>query len=143
MVARRNPGTNESKTSRIFSGTDVKHGISLFAREELRTIEILITESDGRFSIKCQIRDRLVHAKPEEIVRQLWIHRLLHESNYPKDRIQVERAVYFGSGEPKFADLVVLHEDLTHPYIIFEVKRPKRSDGLEQLKSYCNAEGGR
>ncbi|MHB8627435.1 MAG: N-6 DNA methylase [Aggregatilineales bacterium] len=26
-------------------------------------------------------------------------------------------------------------------YIIVEVKQPRRSDGLEQLKSYCNAEG--
>jgi type I restriction enzyme M protein len=31
--------------------------------------------------------------------------------------------------------------DLQHPYIIFEVKRPQRTAGLEQLKSYCNAEG--
>ena len=27
------------------------------------------------------------------------------------------------------------------PYIIVECKKPKRKDGLEQLKSYCNAEG--
>jgi type I restriction enzyme M protein len=30
---------------------------------------------------------------------------------------------------------------LPTPYIIVEVKKPKRKDGLEQLKSYCNAEG--
>lgn len=35
----------------------------------------------------------------------------------------------------------MLDEDLQHPYIIFEIKRPSRTAGLEQLKSYCNAEG--
>jgi len=49
--------------------------------------------------------------------------------------------IYFGSRESGLADIVVLHEDLQHPYIIFEIKRPQRTAGLEQLKSYCNAEG--
>jgi len=129
------------KIYRIFSSVDVKHGISLFNAEELRAAENSIIETDGKFAIKCQVRNRYVNAKAEEIVRQLWIHRLLEEYGYPQERIQVERAVYFGSGEPKFADIVVLHDDLVHPYVIVEVKRPRRSDGLEQLKSYCNAEG--
>ena len=34
-----------------------------------------------------------------------------------------------------------MHADGEHPYIIFELKKPKRKDGLQQLKSYCNAEG--
>ncbi|WP_353685148.1 N-6 DNA methylase [Thermodesulfovibrio sp. 3907-1M] len=80
-------------------------------------------------------------AKPEEIVRQLWVYRLLNEYNYPKERIDVERVIYFGSRDSGLADIVVLQEDLQHPYIIFEIKRPQRTAGLEQLKSYCNAEG--
>jgi len=65
-------------------------------------------------------------AKPEEIVRQLWIYRLLTEYGYPKERIDVEKVIYFGSRvEPGKAD----------------IKRPSRKEGLEQLKSYCNAEG--
>ena len=35
-------------------------------------------------------------AKPEEIVRQLWIKKLLEEFHYPKERIKVEYA-RFGS----------------------------------------------
>lgn len=126
---------------KIFSSPDVKHGTSLFSDDELKVIEGLVVEKDERYSIKCQIKDKLKAAKPEEIVRQLWIRRLLLEHSYPKERIDVERIVYFGSRDSGLADIVVLHEDLTHPYIIFEVKRPKRTDGLEQLKSYCNAEG--
>lgn len=130
------------KIQQIFSAQDVKHGLSLFTQEEIRAVENLIEEQDGRFVIKCQIKDRYKVAKPEEIVRQLWIYRLMTEYSYPKERIDVEKVVYFGSRvEPGAADIVVYHDDLSHYYILFEVKRPSRTAGLEQLKGYCNAEG--
>jgi len=132
---------NFPKINKIFSSADVKHGVSLFTIDELKIIENLIIEIDGKLYIKCQIKNKNKIAKPEEIVRQLWIYRLLNEYNYPKERIDVERVVYFGSRDSGLADVVVLQEDLSHPYIIFEVKRPQRTGGLEQLKSYCNAEG--
>jgi type I restriction enzyme M protein len=133
---------DKSFLSRIFSAREVRHGLSIFTDEEINAIENLITEKDGRLYIRCQITGREKIAKPEEIVRQLWIYRLMNRYNYPRDRIRVESPVYFGSStEPRFADIVVLHEDLEHPYIIFEVKRPNRRNGLEQLKSYCNAQG--
>jgi len=135
------PNNNPSKITQIFSASDVKHGLSLFTDREIRDVESLITERDGKFYIKCQIKEKYKPAKPEEIVRQLWIYRLLNEYNYPRERIDVERVVYFGSRDSGLADIVVLQEDLQHPYIIFEVKRPQRNAGLEQLKSYCNAEG--
>lgn len=126
---------------RIFKDREVKHGLSLFTADELDAIENLLIDKDGKFYIRCQVKDKYKIAKPEEIVRQVFIHQLLHEYNYPNERIDVERVVYFGSRDSGLADIVVLHEDLEHLYIIFEVKRPKRTDGLEQLKSYCNAEG--
>jgi len=135
------PNNNPSKITQIFSASDVKHGLSLFTDREIRAVEDLIIEQDGKLYIKCQIKDKYRRVKPEEIVRQLWIYRLLNEYNYPKERIDVERVVYFGSRDSGLADIVVLHEDLQHPYIIFEVKRPNRSDGRRQLESYCNAEG--
>jgi type I restriction enzyme M protein len=132
---------NPSKITQIFSASDVKHGLSLFTDREISAVEDLIIEQDRRFHIKCQIKDRYKVAKPEEIVRQLWVYRLLNEYSYPEERIDVERVVYFGARDAGLADIVVLQEDLNHPYIIFEVKRPRRTAGLEQLKSYCNAEG--
>ena len=130
-----------SKIKQIFSSSDVKHGLSLFTSKEINSVEDMILEQDGKFQIKCQIKDRYKVAKPEEIVRQLWIYRLLNDYNYPKERIDVEKIVWFGQKDSGLADVVVLQEDLQHPYIIFEVKRPQRTAGLEQLKSYCNAEG--
>lgn len=132
---------SHSKIEQIFSASDVKHGLSLFTNQEIKAIEDMIIQQDGKFYIKCQIKDKYKIAKPEEIVRQLWIYRLLNEYGYPKQRIDVERVVYFGSRDSGLADIVVLQEDLNHPYIIFEIKRPQRTAGLEQLKSYCNAEG--
>ena len=129
------------KIHKIFSASDVKHGVSLFMQEEINAVENIIIEENGEYYITCQIKGRRKKAKPEEIVRQLWIYRLLTEYGYPSDRIDIERVIYFGSRDSGLADIVVLHEDRTHPYIIFEVKRPSRTAGLEQLKSYCNAEG--
>jgi type I restriction enzyme M protein len=134
------PSSNP-KVEQIFSASDVKHGLSLFTSEEISAVERLIEDRDGKFYIKCQIKDRYKIAKPEEIVRQLWIYKLLNEYNYPKERIDVEKVVSFGSRDSGLADIVVLQEDFQHPYIIFEIKRPRRTAGLEQLKSYCNAEG--
>jgi type I restriction enzyme M protein len=132
---------NHLKINQILSASDVKHGLSLFTDKEIRVVEDLIKEHDGKFHIKCQIKDKYKVAKPEEIVRQLWVYRLLNEYNYPKERIDVERVIYFGSRDSGLADVVILQRDLSHPYIIFEIKRPQRTAGLEQLKSYCNAEG--
>jgi type I restriction enzyme M protein len=141
MEVNNMPNNNPSKISQIFSASDVKHGLSLFTNREIRAVEDMIVEEDGKFYIKCWIKNKYKVAKPEEIVRQLWIYRLLNEYNYPKDMIDVERVVSFGSKDSGLADIVVLHEDRQNPYIIFEVKRPQRTSGLEQLKSYCNAEG--
>ena len=110
--------SNTQKIQGIFSASEVKHGISLFTAEELGVVEDLIIEKEGRFLIKCQIRDKYKVAKPEEVVRQLWIYRLLTEYGYPKERLDVERIIYFGSRvEPGAADIVILHDDLTHYYI--------------------------
>jgi type I restriction enzyme M protein len=134
--------THTHRIHQIFSATEVKHGLSLFTAGELDAVEKLLIEKDGKLFIHCQIKDKYKVAKPEEIVRQLWIYRLLTEYGYPKERIDVERVIYFGSRvEPGAADIVVFHDDLTHYYILFETKRPQRTDGLEQLKGYCNAEG--
>ena len=53
------------------------------------------------------------------------------------------RQIQFGSAvHEKAADIVVFdRDDPEAAYIIVECKKPKRRDGVEQLKSYCNAEG--
>ncbi|VVB92742.1 N-6 DNA Methylase [uncultured archaeon] len=126
----------------IFKSEETKHRLTLFKPENIDWLEEQLFEKNGKPYIKCLAKDKDRQAKPEEIVRQLWIKKLLEEYHYPKERIEVERAVWFGSGvSDKSADIIIMHTDGEHPYIIFEVKKPKRKDGLQQLKSYCNAEG--
>jgi len=127
---------------KIFSAPDVKHGLSLFNSNEINAIKKLTIEQEGKYFIKCQIKNRYKIAKPEEIVRQLWIYRLLNEYNYPKKRIGVKKTIYFASLiEPHAVDIVVFQEDLKDFHILFEIKKPDRTAGLEQLKSYCSTEG--
>ena len=68
---------------------------------------------------------------------------LIDDYGYPAERIAIEKPVQMGSAvHDKLADIVIWDKDNpTAAYIIIECKKPKRSDGLEQLKSYCNAEG--
>jgi len=128
--------------SDIFRSDKTKHELAIFPTNYIQWIESHIFDKGGKPYIKCLGSDKDRPAKPEEIIRQLWIKKILEELHYPKERIKVERSVWFGSGvSDKSADIVIMHTDNEHPYIIFEVKKPKRKDGIQQLKSYCNAEG--
>ncbi|MEM0195893.1 MAG: type I restriction enzyme HsdR N-terminal domain-containing protein [Thermoplasmatales archaeon] len=65
----------------------------------------MIIEKEEKLFIKCKIKDKCKPAKPEEIVRQLFIHRLISEYNYPKERINVEKGIKFGSRDSGLADV--------------------------------------
>ncbi len=127
----------------VFKNEKTRHHLDLFLSRDVDWLEKKIFEKNGKPYLKCLATDKDRPAKPEEIVRQLWIKKLLENYHYPKTRIDVERAVWFGSGvSEKSADIVITRkDDPDAPYIIFEIKKPKRKDGLKQLKSYCNAEG--
>lgn len=125
----------------ILASSSSGHSLDIFTTKEVSSLEIAYRR--GKAYIRCLASGKERPAKPEEIVRQLYLHRLIHEYGYPSDRIAVEKGVFFGSAmHEKRADIVVFEKDAPDtPYIIVECKKPKRKDGLEQLKSYCNAEG--
>ena len=80
---------------------------------------------------------------PEEIVRQLWVYKLIHQYGYKEDEIDLEKSVQFGTEIGTKAADIIVYTDATKetPKIIVECKKPKRKDGIEQLKSYMNAKG--
>ena len=80
---------------------------------------------------------------PEEIVRQLWVYKLIHQYGYKTDEIDLEKGVQFGTEIGTKAADIIVYTDATKitPKIIVECKKPKRKDGIEQLKSYMNAKG--
>jgi type I restriction enzyme M protein len=80
---------------------------------------------------------------PEEVVRQLWVYKLMQHYGYKADEIDLEKGVQFGTEVGTKAADIIVYTDSTKvtPKIIVECKRPKRKDGIEQLKSYMNAKG--
>ena len=125
----------------ILKGSSSGYSLALFSEKEIAALEIL--DQKGKPVLMCAVTGKARPAKPEEIVRQLYLNRLMGEYGYPKERIAVEKGVYFGSSmAEKRADIVILDKDDPETaFIIVELKKPRRLDGLEQLKSYYNAEG--
>lgn len=119
--------------------------LDLFSEESIKYLENKIinkgSENNANYYVSCLIREKEIKLNPEEIVRQLYLYKIINEYKYPKSRIQVEYSVHFGR-EVKRADIVIMDKiQITTPYIIVEVKKPKLKEGKEQLKSYCNATG--
>ncbi len=82
-------------------------------------------------------------SSPEEIVRQLWVYKLINQYSYKNDEIDLEAGVQFGTEVGTKAADIIVYTDNTKatPKIIVECKKPKRKDGIEQLKSYMSAKG--
>ena len=109
---------------------------------ELLALKKLIVEKNDKTYLRCPVRQKDILAKPEEVVRQLWVHRLVHRYGFPLERLTVEYPVTFGRDTSKRADIVVFDKDRpTVPYLIVEVKQTKLKDGKEQLKSCTHATG--
>lgn len=125
---------------------DSSYRTEQFAQESIERLNLKIIEkkdkNEKKFAvIECLVRKKDVKLTPEEVVRQLFIDKLINEYGYPVSRIKLEFPVYFGR-EVKRADIVIMDADRpTVPYIIVEVKKPKLKEGKEQLKSYCNSTG--
>ncbi|HOW12968.1 MAG TPA: N-6 DNA methylase [Candidatus Pacearchaeota archaeon] len=134
----------------IFKDPQIKYGLREFARLKIEESLIIFEKEKGKFYIHCIKRDKdiLVYdknknlSKPEEIIRQLWLVKLIQNYQYPLERIDVEVNVYFGREiHKKSADIVIYKEDKETPYILFEIKKPKIEEGLDQLKSYIESKG--
>lgn len=121
-----------------------KYDITIFSQFEVSAMNLLINENDGRKypTINCQIRNREIKLTKEEIVRQLFIYRLINHYKYSKDLIQLEYPIQFGVDSSKRADIVIFDKKRpTVPYIVVELKKCDAKQGKDQLKSYCNGTG--
>jgi len=120
---------------------DSNYSLSVFDQKLIDELEQKITIKNDKPYIKCLIREKEIQLKPEEVVRQLYLAKLLKEYEYPKKRIKLEHAIHFGR-QVKSADIVIFDKDRpTVEYIIVEIKKPKLQDGKNQLRSYTNATG--
>jgi len=106
--------------------------------------EIIETEEIKEGYVKDFITGKILKKTPEEERRQEIERRLVEEWGYPKDLIDIEVEIQFGSQKLGRADIVVFRDKKSigpnkNAYIIVEVKREHRKDGIEQLESYINA----
>ena len=125
---------------------DSEYDLEIFSEEEINALQNRVysaTDKKGNSfpAIKCIVREKEIKLTPEEVVRQLYAAKLIYGYGYPKERLSFEYVINFGR-ERKRADIVVRDkDDITVPYIIVEVKKPKAKDGREQLRSYTLATG--
>lgn len=140
----------EEIIGKIFKDAELLYGLKEFESVNFGDALEIMEDEPNRFFItdlKSE-KKRLVFdakkntSKPEEIVRQLWLHKLHTHYKYPFERIETEKSVHFGREiHAKAADIVVYKKDKITPYIIIEVKAPSEKKGQEQLKAYLSAEG--
>lgn len=144
------PNKIEVVVSKIFKSLDSSYGLKEFDDTPLSEILYANEQEKDRYfikdlktgSFKFIYDDQKKTGKPEEIVRQLWLHKLHTHYKYPFDRIDTEKSIHFGREiHAKAADIVVYKKDKITPFIIIEVKSPTEKKGVEQLKSYLSAEG--
>src|SRR5271157_5133006 len=96
------------KVTSVFDLSKEGHGLALFGNDEIKSFEETIFEKNKKPYIKCFISGVEKRLTPEEVVRQLFARRLVFHYGYPKERIAVEKATYFGSTiSEKRADIVV------------------------------------
>jgi len=113
-----------SKLSALLSLPSKSLPVETFLPRAVKAVEGSLVEKNGKPYITCAVRHKDVLAKPEEVVRQLWIQTLLKQYHYPIERLAVEYPVTFGRDTSKRADIVVFDADRpTVPYLIVEVKQ--------------------
>lgn len=124
---------------------DSTYKLTQFSEDKIKKLEqaIFVKEVKGKATpyITCLVRNSEKKLTPEEVVRQLYVMVLNEDLGYPTTRMELEYGVTFGL-EKKRADICIFDKvNVTAPYILVELKKPKLKEGKEQLKSYCNATG--
>lgn len=136
------PSTPRELLDRIFGDPHTKQGVKFFTKGERNKIKFRETGEDTN-DIWCAKRQRWLRARPEEVVRQLFLVWIQETLRYPLTRIQVEWPVQMGeNAEKERADIAVFSDNAcTDPYVLFELKKPASKEGLDQLRSYLNWTG--
>jgi len=96
------PNRTQPSAAEIVAAESKGHSLSLFHASEIESLEIV--EKRGKPYLTCYATGKQRPAKPEEIVRQLYLRKLMQDYGYATDRIDVEKGVYFGSSMHRIGD---------------------------------------
>ncbi len=84
---------------------DSNYKLSQFTQDSIDDLERRSFYKKEKLYVKCLVRNKDVQLKPEEIIRQLYVYKLINEYGYPVERMELERVITFGR-EKKRADIV-------------------------------------
>jgi type I site-specific restriction-modification system R (restriction) subunit len=99
--------------------------------------ELKIKHENGQQKVFDIVRKKYVALTPEEKVRQLLIHYLIQEKNYPKNLLVLEHEFRL-NGLSKRADIVVMNTEGI-PLMLIETKAPDvhvTQKAIDQIVSY-------
>lgn len=117
-------------------------GTDLMAEgKELRLIKSEPYRDLKEGKIKDFVTGKWIKDTPEEQVRQIFEKRLAQEYGYSRSQMDINFMIQKGSKKIGPADIVVFRTSrrtFDNLYIIVEIKREERQDGIDQLKSYLS-----
>jgi len=99
--------------------------------------QLLIGQKKNKASVFDPIRKKQIIITPEEMVRQLMICYLIHNQQYNKNRISVEKKLLVNGLDKRF-DLLVYDAQVS-PYLLIECKAPEvpiRQGVFDQIARY-------
>src|SRR3989344_5856861 len=123
------PTKSKEIIAKIFKDGELVYGLKEFEGFDIESILRITEEEKGRYYLedlktgksRFVYDDKKGNGKPEEIVRQLWIHKLNKHYKYPLDRMDTEKDIHFGREiHSKAVDIVVYKLDKMTPYILVE-----------------------
>ena len=94
--------------------------------------------------VRCLIQGKEIKLTSEEVIRQLYLLKLMKEYGYNQEQFKIDSEVTMGTSA-KRADIVIYEKTRpSQPYIIVELKSPQNptaEEGKKQLESYCKFSG--
>ena len=120
--------------------TDTFNNCVGFNTQELQDVQKRFRSATDAIKYTCLCRGtEYLYKGPEDLVVQLFLHRLVTTYGYPIEDIEVEKQVQMGRDAKKRADIVVHRQG--QPYIVIEAKAPRAKGNRKQLDSYVNSLG--
>ncbi|MDR2425836.1 MAG: type I restriction enzyme HsdR N-terminal domain-containing protein, partial [Endomicrobium sp.] len=127
---------------------DSKYELTQFKTKQIEELEKSIVvkgeKNKREYYVNCVVRKKEIKVTAEEVVRQLYLKKLMEEYGYDEQRFEIQSEVVMGSSK-KRADIVVYERERpTQAYIIVELKsplNPTAKEGKKQLESYCKFSG--
>ena len=101
-----------------------------------RKYDFRIHEKNETIYIFDEVRKKNVILTPEEWVRQNFLHYLIYDLNYPRNKIAIEKEFKINDRKKRF-DLLVFDEN-TEPFLLLECKSQVEELNEKVLKQCLN-----